>query len=64
MDSSIRYEMLNKWYPQNIDTPYGGFVTTFTYDFQPQGSQDKFIVTQARHTWTTAKASEAYPEQK
>ena len=64
MDYSIRHEMLNKWYPQNIDTLYGGFVTTFTYDFQPQGSQDKFIVTQARHTWTTAKASEAYPEQK
>jgi mannobiose 2-epimerase len=40
---------------------YGGFITTFTFDFQPSGAQDKFIVTQSRHTWSTAKAAELYP---
>jgi len=60
MEKSIQTELLNKWYPQCVDSNYGGFLTTFTYDFKPTGSQDKFIVTQARHTWTTAKASQLY----
>src|SRR5215218_227444 len=60
MEKSIQTELLNKWYPQCVDSIYGGFLTTFTYDFKPTGSQDKFIVTQARHTWTTAKASQLY----
>ena len=62
MERSIKTELLNKWYPQSVDSTYGGFITTFTYDFKPTGPQDKFIVTQARHTWTTAKAAELYPE--
>jgi mannobiose 2-epimerase len=61
MDKSIKTELLNKWYPQSVDSTYGGFLSTYTYDFKPTGTQDKFIVTQARHTWTTAKASQLYP---
>ena len=61
METSIQTELLNKWYPQCVDSMYGGFLSTFTYDFKPTGPQDKFIVTQARHTWSTAKASELYP---
>ena len=61
MEHSIRTELLNKWYPQCVDSTYGGFITTFTFDFKPTGAQDKFIVTQARHTWSTAKAFERYP---
>lgn len=61
MERSIRQEMLNKWYPLAIDTAYGGFLSTFTYEFKPTDPQDKMIVTQARHTWTTAKAAERYP---
>jgi cellobiose epimerase len=62
MEHSIQTELLNKWYPQCVDSTYGGFISTYTYNFKPTGSQDKFIVTQARHTWTTAKASELYPD--
>src|SRR5881396_225908 len=62
MENSIQHEMLNKWYPQNMDTLYRGFITTFTYDFKPTGDQDKFIVTQARHTWSTSKAALRYPD--
>lgn len=61
MEYSIQKELLNKWYPQSADTVYGGFLSTFTYDFKPTGPQDKMIVTQARHTWTNAKASRIYP---
>lgn len=60
--NSIQHEMLNKWYPQCMDTLYGGFLTTYTYDFIPTGDQDKFIVTQARHTWSTSKAAMRYPD--
>jgi hypothetical protein len=44
IDRSIRTELLNKWYPQSVDSLYGGFLTTFTYNFLPTGSQDKMIV--------------------
>ena len=62
MDKSIRTELLNKWYPQCIDSLYGGFLSTFTYNFQPTGPQDKMIVTQARHVWSNAIASLLYPD--
>lgn len=54
-------ELLKPWYPASIDTVYGGFLSTFTYDFKPQGNQDKMVVTQARHTWSNAKAAELFP---
>jgi len=62
MDNSINTELLNKWYPQSVDSLYGGFLSTYTFDFKTQGPQDKFIVTQARHIWSTAKAAELYPD--
>ena len=61
MEFSLKTELLDKWYPQAIDTAAGGFLTTFTYDFKPTGPQDKMVVTQARHVWTNAKASTRFP---
>jgi len=61
MEYSLKKELLDKWYPQSIDTLAGGFLTAFTYDFKPTGTQDKMIVTQSRHIWTNAKASQLYP---
>ncbi|HEU5165125.1 MAG TPA: AGE family epimerase/isomerase, partial [Chitinophagaceae bacterium] len=61
IDKSIRTELLNKWYPQSVDSLYGGFLTTFTYNFLPTGPQDKMIVNQARHVWSNAIASRLYP---
>lgn len=63
MEHSLRTETLAKWYPQARDTVYGGFLSGFSVDFKPVGDQDKFIVTQARHTWTNAKASLLYPDE-
>ncbi len=64
MANSATTELLDKYYPQNMDTLYGGFISTYTYDFKPTGTQDKMIVTQARHVWTTSKAALAYPTKK
>jgi hypothetical protein len=41
IDRSIRTELLNKWYPQSVDSLYGGFITTFTYNFLPTGDRIK-----------------------
>lgn len=64
--SQMRYAakqgLLDEYYPRNIDTIYGGYLSTFTYDFKPAGEQDKMIVTQARHAWSTAKAAMFYKD--
>lgn len=60
----LKYEakenLIDKYYPLNTDSLYGGFITTYTYDIKPYGDQDKMIVTQARHVWSTSKAAEFY----
>ena len=60
MHYAAKQGLLDKYYPRDIDTLYGGYLSTFTYDFKPQGDQDKMIVTQSRHTWSTAKAAMFY----
>lgn len=45
------------WYPRAIDREYGGYLSDFTYDWRPEGRQNKMIVTQARHVWTTSKVA-------
>jgi len=62
MKKSMVDELLKPWYPASIDHKYGGFLSTFTYDFKPQGNQDKMIVTQGRHVWSNAKAAEMFPK--
>ena len=57
MRYAAKQGLLDEYYPRNIDTLYGGYLSTFTYDFKPTGAQDKMIVTQARHIWSTAKAA-------
>jgi mannobiose 2-epimerase len=62
MKESMVNKLLKPWYPRSIDTLYGGFLSSFSYDFRTVGNQDKMIVTQARHTWSNAKAAEMFPE--
>jgi len=62
IERSLKNDLLDKWYPQCIDTIYGGFLSTYTYDLKPTGSQPKMIVTQARHEWVNAKAAMRYPD--
>jgi mannobiose 2-epimerase len=62
MEQSLHHDLLDVYYPRTRDTVYGGFLSTFTYDFKPTGSQPKMIVTQSRHTWTNSKAALRYPD--
>src|SRR6187551_132179 len=62
MQFEAKSQLIDKYYPLNIDTEYGGYLSSFTYDIKPVGDQDKMIVTQARHTWSTAKAALFYKD--
>ena len=60
MRYAAKQGLLDIYYPRNTDTLYGGYLSALTYDVKPVGPQDKMIVTQARHTWSTAKAAMFY----
>jgi len=46
--------ILTKWYPIILDTVGGGYLSNLSSDFNPMENQDKMIVTQARHVWSTS----------
>ena len=50
-------QVLAAWYPRAVDREAGGFLSRFDRAWQPVGDQQKMIVTQARHVWTTAQAA-------
>src|ERR1044071_2967479 len=62
IESSLKKGTLDSWYPLAVDSAYGGFLSSFTYDFKPTNDQRKMIVTQARHTWTNSKAAMRFPD--
>lgn len=48
------------WYPLTIDTTCGGFFSDINYQWQLDGRQNKMIVTQARHIWSSANGALFY----
>jgi mannobiose 2-epimerase len=48
------------WYPLVIDTVYGGFFSDVNYKWKLDGPQNKMIVTQARHVWSTSNVALYY----
>ena len=64
VEDNLDNQILKMWYPRTVDNEYGGFLTNFSYDWQQAEEQPKFIVTQARHVWTTSAVYEFYPERK
>ncbi|XOV93780.1 MAG: AGE family epimerase/isomerase [Bacteroidota bacterium] len=62
MELLLKDKMLDVWYPVAIDSVDGGYLSMLDENWKPFGNQSKFIVTQARHVWTLAKAMERYPD--
>jgi mannobiose 2-epimerase len=62
IETSLRDELFAAWYPRVVDTDSGGYLTQWNADWELSQDQTKMIVTQARHTWTTAKAAESFPD--
>lgn len=62
MEEVFTRAMLEVWYPAFIDSMYGGYLSNFDHVWKAQEQQNKCIVTQARHIWTTAEVLHHYPE--
>lgn len=62
IEKALGPNLLEIWYPRCQDTLYGGFLSDFDHEWKATGPDNKMIVTQARHVWTTAKAAEWYPD--
>ena len=60
MRHTLTSETLGPWYPRAVDRERGGFLSQFDAAWNATGAQDKMIVTQARHVWTTARAARFY----
>ena len=61
---SLENDLLKVWYPRVVDLEDGGYLTDFDADWNPIGPQDKMIVTQARHVWTSSQLLQFFPEEK
>jgi mannobiose 2-epimerase len=65
MEESLFEDILDRWYPLDIDTVYGGYISELKRDWtKGDGSGEKALVQQARHVWATSRVFEAYPERK
>ncbi|MBN2474899.1 MAG: AGE family epimerase/isomerase [Pirellulales bacterium] len=53
--------VLDAWYPRCLDKEGGGFFENFSEDWTRQPADTKFIVFQARMTWTAAAVAAKYP---
>ncbi len=64
LEIALRENLLQTWYPKALDVDSGGYFSDFTFDFKvKESSQQKMIVTQARHLWSNSKAAGMYPEE-
>lgn len=63
LEESLFQYILEPWYPLNIDTVNGGYISGFGRDWtRSRGGQIKALVQQARHVWATSFVLEHYPE--
>ena len=63
IDSVLQQDVAYLWYPRVIDSAAGGYLSDFNYKWEAEGSQNKMIVSQARHVWTCSKLEAMYPGQ-
>ena len=65
LEESLFKYILEPWYPLDIDSVNGGFVSGLNRDWtRTRGRQIKALVQQARHVWTTSFVLEHYPKKK
>ncbi len=60
----ISRELTEHWYPATIDREHGGFRQNMARDWSLRPDLDKFIVYQARMTWTAAAFALDSPERR
>jgi len=63
MEETLTSGMMDFWYPRCVDQEFGGYLSNFDREWKQMEKQQKFIVTQARHTWASAQMAKQYPEE-
>ncbi len=65
LEESLFKDILDHWYPLNIDSLNGGYISGFQRDWSPtERPLPKSLVQQARHVWATSFILEHYPDHK
>lgn len=54
IDALVRADLTERWYPRALDREKGGFHQTFARDWSALPDENRFLVYQARLTWTAA----------
>ncbi|MBN8707144.1 MAG: AGE family epimerase/isomerase [Bacteroidetes bacterium] len=62
MLSSLKNEILDRWYPLVFDQDAGGYFTNVNNKWELTRRQEKMIVSQARHIWTLSKAAQFFSD--
>ena len=63
LEKSLFEFIIDPWYPQILDTLYGGYISDLNSDWTlTESSQNKALVQQARHVWTTSFIYETFPD--
>ncbi len=61
MVASLENDILKYWYPRVIDSLYGGYTERYFYNWEEDSIQDKYLVYEARHLWTTSMLYRFFP---
>jgi len=62
LEQSLFNDIIHPWYPRCLDTIFGGYIPNLEYDWSlSDGPQNKALVQQSRHLWTTSFLYEHYP---
>jgi cellobiose epimerase len=62
VETNLRREILDKWFPAAVDRDAGGFYENYKEDWTRGPTGEKNIVYQSRLTWLAAQASRRFPE--
>jgi len=57
IDRLLHENLLTVWYPHSLDETYGGYHQRLSWSWPENGATNKFLVCQARLTWTAAAAA-------
>ncbi|HEY5908868.1 MAG TPA: AGE family epimerase/isomerase, partial [Vicinamibacteria bacterium] len=64
MEAYLWRHVLEPRFPRCVDRQRGGFHAAYTRDWSAQADRDRFVVYQARVTWTAAEVARAFPDRR
>jgi len=62
VEDTLHRDVLDVWFPRNVDSQNGGFYSGFDRKWQPTDSEGKFSVFQGRMTWIASQIAVQRPE--